>query len=715
MELEPESIPTDPFLDLPIEETPLNRLLPIVQPREGRWRGGLFHLLAIVIIVGYAFFLASFWAPAIGRPGIDENCYLVAGKNIAFTGTPGFKPVDDFQFISAMWVRTNAETAAPPAWVPWPLRKWLTVNVEAGWYYPKYPVGLSLLDAIAIRLGGDPHTLVARGAAFLVSPVCMVLAMLGMFYLARAILGSWFYALLATIVLATIPTSLEFAEIPNSHPPALCFVVWGMFFLTRFWQTGSWRKGLIAGLLLGFAVTIRYSEALLMFPLYPLDKVLSDTKIAENHPSIWMLIKACRMIPFGPIGLACVLSVRWKRPRSYLRAASPAIGWVIVVGALVAFNWFSMGHITGYDATNESGGFTSEMFLNKWEFTVQQLYMYGLLFLFPLGIAGLFFMFRGAARSAMLLTMWFLPGTLLYIAYYWGEQTPGIGYLRFFLTLFPPLIIGAFWLMRAAESTSLGRERWGFSIAAPIGAGFLTAATAAIGIYYSTPDIALQHRGNLNLAYTAREIDSVVNHDAASPGRFIVFADQGLLPMSLHYESFMFDGDWYASDGFDKRMAGGLGIIAVLQSKDPKGPKLIQEDRINYMKDVRDKLSEADLRAAQNSTMARAIDSGKNVYAILTSLEFEKFRRTYIDGSQFTMKERRHWSEPCNVPIPGRRERSAWLAAPFDSGEPLIRWRPQVLTMYEITRNVPGPTTAAITATTQSATTQPSTQPTTRP
>ena len=61
---------------------------------------------------------------------------------------------------------------------------------------------------------------------------------------------------------------------PNSHATAVCCATWGMYLLIRWWQLRErgvvvqqrWRP-LGAGLLLGYAATIRYSEATLLLPL----------------------------------------------------------------------------------------------------------------------------------------------------------------------------------------------------------------------------------------------------------------------------------------------------------------------------------------------------------------------------------------------------------------------------------------------------------------
>src|ERR1019366_4138283 len=199
------------------------RLLPAATQREAGWKRKIFLLLALLIAGGYGFFLSSYWTAAPGRPGIDENGYLLGGRNLAEHGTTGFKPSDDFQFVGAMWVRTQEATVLPPAFLPNFLRQRLAAHTKEGWYFPKYPAGLPLLNAVVIRLGGNAW-------AFAVSPVCASLGVLGMFFLGRVVAGS-FGGLLAMIALAANANVLEMAHDPGSHAPALCFVVWGMFLL----------------------------------------------------------------------------------------------------------------------------------------------------------------------------------------------------------------------------------------------------------------------------------------------------------------------------------------------------------------------------------------------------------------------------------------------------------------------------------------------------
>src|SRR6266550_5838738 len=127
-----------------------SRLCPDIVEPERWWKRWLFLLIAVSITAAFGFFLFSFFAPAPGRPGIDENGYLVGGKNIAQRGTMAFTPSDDYQFVGAMWVRTKDETHVPGFNKPAFLRDRLTVTTKQGSYYPKYPLGTSLLYAISM-------------------------------------------------------------------------------------------------------------------------------------------------------------------------------------------------------------------------------------------------------------------------------------------------------------------------------------------------------------------------------------------------------------------------------------------------------------------------------------------------------------------------------------------------------------------------------------
>jgi 4-amino-4-deoxy-L-arabinose transferase-like glycosyltransferase len=613
-------------------------------PAEPRSSRALYLALALAVTAGFWFFLTSMLAPAPGRPGIDENAYLLAGKNIAQHFTTGFKPADDYQYVSAMWLRT-----------------------EDGWYYPKYPFGLPLLNAVPVLLG---H----REWAFGISALCTSLAALGMFFLARDIVGS-FYALLAMIVLAMGPTTLQLANLPNSHAPALCVVVWGMFLLMRWWTSGRWWLGVAAGLLLGFAVTIRYTEALLLFPLYSLNVMRADDYI---NPKVMSVLKVLGFLPVGPIGIAVLSRIAWKDWRSYVAAGVPIFAWAVPVGALVILNWFTIGDLTGYDSTNESSGFSLDHFFSKWDFSVHQVYVYGLFMLAPLGVAGLIVMCRGAGRTALMLTLWFVPGMILYTSYYWGENFPTIAFLRFLLTLLPPLIVAAMWLLR---STAGGETR---SSVAPLSAGLLAAVAASVGLWSSLPEIERQHRGNLNLHYSAQRLLSHVKPAAQRP---MILADSGMFPQFLQYMQFMYDADWYAGDVFGVRAGGGFGLAGVFQqlsTANPKSPAVLQRHRMEHIDAFRKGKTDDDFIREQHRLMDEALAAGRRVYAVLSPGDAHTFRRRSIT-SAYDMVQLERWVEPCTIRYPRFGERN-WLALSVWNDDEITPWRPQTRLMFEIRR-----------------------------
>jgi hypothetical protein len=584
---------------------PLRLLAPELAGAEPAWKRWVYLGVALLIVGGFAYVVLSFWAPA--HPAVDQNGYLVGGKMLARTGSPGIRPPDGYAYVGGMWVRTGD-----------------------GWYYPKYPIGLPLLNAVALWLDpreGDPQ---GKVWAMLVSPACTALALMAMFLLARLVAGS-FAAVLATILLATSLTTLAVANNPWSHGPALCFVTWGAYLLVRWWQTGSIWRGILAGLLLGYAVTIRYTEGLLVLPL----------------------------------ALVVVLTIRWRTPRTYLRAATPALAWLVPVAALVAFNRIAMGTWTGYDTTNESTGFAWQHFTGKWEFMAQQLYDYGLFFVAPLGVLGLLAMYRASWRVALLLTLWFVPGVLLYTAYYWGMQRGGIGYLRFFLTLFPPMILAAVWCMRQVSLPRLyhltpGHDR-GLSskcggsdgaVAAPLACGVVVAIASAVGVKNVLPVLAREHAANWNLAYTTEQLVR------AAPRGAVLFVQPGergtsnLVHQAMNFFQFGGDYDLYALDAFAERgpgsrLPGRDGAAPV----DPDAPSPMQPARRKYLAEqVYHGKTDADHVAAQQRITRDALASGRRAFVLMRAGPTRSFEQRFLRDTGMRVRRVAAWKDPAPVP-----------------------------------------------------------------
>jgi hypothetical protein len=405
---------------------------------------------------------------------------------------------------------------------------------------------------------------------------------------------------------------------------------------------------------------------------------------------------------------------RWRRPRTYLRALTPALAWLVPVLALVTFNKLSMGTWTGYDSTNESTGFTWKNFSEKWEFMAQQVYDYGLFFVAPLAVLGLALMYRASWRVALLLTLWFVPGVLIYTAYYWGLQRGGpggVGYLRFFFTLFPAAIVAACWLMSRASDAycylAPGHDRGPIgnanaSVAAPIACGCVVAVAAAIGVKNALPTMVREHVTGINLAYTTDQIVRAV------PRGSVVFVQQtggGPVNQMMNFLQFKGDYDLYAVDAFARAgmgMRGGMRMGA--PSEDQPNP--LQPARQKFLADVvyKDK-SDADLVNEQNRVMGEALARGQRVYLLAAGEGRRNSESRYLKNRPFVAAPVSHWKELATIPADANttplqpQARGGGPGGPPVPGPGRERGAPQAWQVIEITR---------------APATQPSTQPSTQ-
>ena len=771
----------------------VNRRLLAPGDREPLWKRWLFVAAAITLAYAHFYFVTSFWGPA--HWGNNHNGYLVGAKNLANSLTSGkltsgFEPASPFEFVGWMWVMAQENPAAP----------------GGGMHYPKYPIGLPLVDAIVYRIG-----LATVGAdraiewVFLVSPVAMSLALLGTFFLTRR-LASSFAGILAMILLGTLPLTLILANNPNSHALSLCFICWGMYATVRWWETLSWWRGLIAGFLLGYAVTIRYTEGLLLLPLalagllavtyrprwlvswwrvgawalfacaaFVIHDSLGQTtfawqqwlttKIGPNlawwHRALlialplvitlrWTLLgRLFRRETIGDVilggewlrALACALvvlaasivsipqletttppwlhvarlalaasgfatlvvlfhTIRWRELRTWAPSATLAVGWLLPVGFLLAFNKLTVGTLTGYDTTNESTGFTYKTFMNKWQDTLTQLYNQGLYFILPVALVGLVMAFRWSWRAALLLLLWFVPGTLLYMAYYYGRGMPLIGYLRFFTSMLPAAVVAAVWMVHKASADARARDAalaelsdprprrwwWGGSVAAPLAAGVFVAIPASM---------------NVNNMLGSLERDGVIANNLADVGRrarqsipdnAIVFGHSQRL---LNYLQFAGKDSWkyYGADYFRNGFP-----VPHMGSNDPDQPNPIQPWRKNFLKKAYDGLDNADMVKAQNEIMANALQAGQRVFLVRESSQVSAFRRAFLPASKWETKTAQKWTDMAKLsPLASRSLAS--LGADVAGRGSAVKWE-----IIEVTKKPDPPPKP-----------QPATQPTTPP
>ena len=177
----------------------------------------------------------------------------------------------------------------------------------------------------------------------------------------------------------------------------------------------------------------------------------------------------------GTLGLAAfVWTVILLRPTfsSLLGSLSVLCGWAIPIGALAAVCWVCYGAPwkTGYTYCHESTGFAWKYLTGdmghgmikqgNWETLITQLNHTGLFVLWPLALAGIFALVGSAWRLGLLIALWVLPATCLYMLYYWapvGENT--VGYLRFFISIMPGLIFAGVWVLDRGLVVLRGERR----------------------------------------------------------------------------------------------------------------------------------------------------------------------------------------------------------------------------------------------------------------
>ena len=236
--------------------------------------------------------------------------------------------------------------------------------------YAKYPFGYPLLAAIGrLFFGFD--------GMYLINPLCTVLACGFAFFLFRQVVSP-FMSLLGVIWLACNPVVLFFANDANSHSSTLLFSVAGFWALLSWLQTRQTWRAWFAGLALGYACTIRYTEFMLVLPVF----------------------------------FAAAVNFRWNKKR-ILGSLSLIAGWAIPVAVLAAVCWISFGAPwkTGYTYCRESTGFAWKYLSGdwgdptihhqgNWETLLDQFNHLGLYMLWPLALAGIFAMMGSASHWA---------------------------------------------------------------------------------------------------------------------------------------------------------------------------------------------------------------------------------------------------------------------------------------------------------------------------
>lgn len=573
--------PSSPASDLrfPVPSASRDELAALAPPltvHESLPRRILFGTLLVTIAALYFAALLAHWYPA--NPGVDQNGYLVGGKLIATTGTYGFIPKNPFSFVGAMW----------------------NLGPDGKTYYPKYPLGLPWIYATLIHLFGT-----TRGtyACHLVSPVCATLSVIGVYLLARPYVGG-FGAVLTALLLALSPVTFGLANNPNSHATTLACVTLGIAALLSFWRHGTYWRAALAGFLLGYALTVRYTEGLLLLPM----------------------------------GVVAVLRLAAAGQGRKLNATFQGLAlfafWCLPVGTLLAFNLHYFGSPTGYDSTKESTGFSWDYFVANWDLMLRELDDKALALVFPLSLVGLALMtaLRRGWQLALILASWIFPAILLYTAYYWAPDSASLGYARFILTVLPGLSFAAVWLViRASRQLADHQQTIRHRILGPCLMGGVFALALANMASANAETNIPESRANalVNLAAT--------NLLRLSPNKAVVFAE----PRTLHHLQFVTDCDTYAPDLFSR-----VAVLRLENTARNDEPNPLQPQRAKALYELLKDKTDGQLIAEQNHIMDEAFAAHQRVFFVLPLSQATTYRRRFLSDRKYNVTVAHQWQEP---------------------------------------------------------------------
>jgi Dolichyl-phosphate-mannose-protein mannosyltransferase len=553
--------------------------------------------VAIVIFAMYAFTVFRFWAPA--DEGVDQNAYLVGGRLLAEHFSMKYTLPNPYAYTGGMFVRMT------------PALKDGVTNPD-GVYFPKYPFGLPFLYACFIWVFKAAsvlpflgrHINPAQGVywAFLVSPISAIVGIVGMYFLARQIAGS-FAAVLATLLLASSQLMMMLMNNPNSHESCMAFIIWGIYLCIRWLQTGSHWRGIVGGILVGYAATIRYNEGLLFavmcvvvlsrWPWNTWKSWRSISLVAAVGIAAYMIYlqvqnvhgvrdgTAERWTPFYgqtfvtiymvlilySITMATLSALKLQQSdwMMYLKSIYPGLGWAVPVSILMFVNYHTMGSFAGYDSTHESEfgvGFQWKFFWQNWEKVTRSFYDMGLFFVVPFAVAGMAMLFRRSWRIGLMMLMWLVPGVMLYMSYYWSMDFAD-SYARFFLTYLPVLLVGAAFCFHEGLLGGGKESRRYTGIPLTISVGIVVAIASGVSMFRTVHGMRdgepmakvplNDFHQRLSLANTGQVLLDKV------PANSILFADaSGGIATPANYIQFLRDWELYPVNAFSPQ--GGMGF-----------------------------------------------------------------------------------------------------------------------------------------------------------
>jgi 4-amino-4-deoxy-L-arabinose transferase-like glycosyltransferase len=401
-----------------LSATPSATLSPTLSAR------GSARIAATVLLGVLSLFVAWASVAAIPWEEADENALVATAARIASNGDAAIPNDHPLRYSSLQLVEN-----------------------QTGTLYSKYPIGYPLLVAAAWKVGGID-------AALLLNPFLYIAAVGAMFLLGLR-LGGTGAAICAALLFATHPTVAFLSGLAFNYMAAWTCSLWALVVAWRWKDRGGVALAIAAGLLTGFAVSIRAPQILLAFPL----TALACARLKETGLSPAFARQSTA-------GLAAVL----------VGLAPTAIHQAVAFGS----PW-----ITGYSLTGEtSGGLRSDMIAEHAGLFASQALATGVLPTMIIGTVAVLASLRRRNLEALVLSLWALPSFCLGLAWYHRTGSPHMD-LRLFVPVFAPLALAA-----ASALASFGR--------APRQMAIVTIATillVATPSFYSAQLIAFRRDG----------------------------------------------------------------------------------------------------------------------------------------------------------------------------------------------------------------------------
>ncbi len=514
-------------------------------------------LLLVASLAAYGVIQVRCFTPAYLEG--DPDGYLILAKRMA-TGQPvGVIDNDPFLYQTHVWVEN-----------------------QNGEVLPKFAPGYPALMAIAYRLGGDE-------AMFVVSPLMGGLALIGIFLLVRFWTASSLAGGIAVIPLALGSMYNFYAGYLLTHLTSVCCVVWGMLGLWRWYRDSSVGWALLGGLVLGYASTVRHSNATLaMVVAVALLARLVKAARARTWPagSLWVLASAYAVFPV----LLGLYNLRWSG------------------------HFFS----SGYNLSEEQTAFQWKYFLLHSTYLNNGL-SYDILYMFlPLGLLGI--LLAGPVPERLMRAAWLLPPYFIYATYYFACESQA--YYRFLLETLPVIVGAAYMLLqRLTPRRSTQHLAMAFVAALIVANNFGFVRGAWRGGMYGSPR---------PLAEIGRVLDATVKPDAvlflSGRAKFAVGTHRDYRAYNL--ESF---STGYARNAF-----------APYQYR-PYHPSVMQQEsrRARFEKYYQEH-NDGQLRDLKRELVASYLDTPRQVVYLLPSQDAKRERQDL--GAGFELTTLKEWN-----------------------------------------------------------------------